>query len=44
MVLHRGQMAHTLHEDPESSKAKRRRKGLAKQAFQGECLLCNHLG
>ena len=31
-------MAHPLHQDPEPSEAKRRRKRLAQQAVQGKCL------
>lgn len=37
--LHRGQMAHPLHQDPEPSEAKRRREGLTQQAVQGKCLI-----
>lgn len=36
--VHRGQMAHPLHQDPEPSEAKRRRKRLTQQAVQGKCL------
>lgn len=35
-------MAHPLHQDPEPSEAKRRRKGLAQQAVQGKCLIHFH--
>lgn len=42
-LVHRGQMAHPLHQDPEPSEAKRRRERLTQQAVQGKCLTYFHL-